>query len=587
MKKFLLLVFLFPILISSQDIFDVQVAEAIIETEQTDWGIDNIILNNEPAGSFSGVQKSDGTLYLAVNDTLSTSNLGLVVFVSTDDGATWTLHPSGITFRGHYQKIKMLRSGLDSIHCSFQIGSNVYTWNPLSNNLGQLFSGNYRTYDMVASSTGNLYCFADSLPTNHIPRYGSTNGGLTWGSRALVTSAGAHPKLFMSGTGDTLSLNYYGPVLADTTTSVIRNASYRESGPGTMATAGTFTNIAVEVDYKREFKSVRNKGEIWFIYTLGPDGSRNIMGRKSIDNGVSFAPAIVLAGDANADEYDFDADFFNDGSASGFDVIYTADNTTDIINYISVNYGSSAFTAPENISENPPVFSPNYSPAILPMHFSSADVAALWVSDQGGRKLFWDQLSAIIPVELITFAALPKGNEVMLSWSTATEMNNMGFQVQRKVGNNNWADIAFINGSGTTSEKQNYVFTDVNLNSGIYTYRLKQIDFDGSFEYSNEIEVDIIIPLQYSLEQNFPNPFNPETRIKYYLPFESNVKITVYNSIGEELKELINGLSNAGVHEITFNADEYSSGVYFYSIEASSIDGRENFKNVKKMMVVK
>ena len=249
MKKFLLLVFLFPILISSQDIFDVQVAEAIIETEQTDWGIDNIILNNEPAGSFSGVQKSDGTLYLAVNDTLSTSNLGLVVFVSTDDGATWTLHPSGITFRGHYQKIKMLRSGLDSIHCSFQIGSNVYTWNPLSNNLGQLFSGNYRTYDMVASSTGNLYCFADSLPTNHIPRYGSTNGGLTWGSRALVTSAGAHPKLFMSGTGDTLSLNYYGPVLADTTTSVIRNASYRESGPGTMATAGTFTNIAVEVDY--------------------------------------------------------------------------------------------------------------------------------------------------------------------------------------------------------------------------------------------------------------------------------------------------------------------------------------------------
>jgi hypothetical protein len=319
------------------------------------------------------------------------------------------------------------------------------------------------------------------------------------------------------------------------------------------------------------------------------------MGRKSNDNGTTYDPAIVLAGNPDTDEYGFDADFYNDGNFSGFDVIYYSDsaqagpptNTTDILYYITVTFGSSSFSNSFRVSENPLVASPNYSPAILPMHFSNADVAALWVGEQGGRKLFWDKLSAVIPVELTSFSALPNGTEVLLQWTTATELNNQGFQIERKDADNSWTNIAFVNGYGTTSEKQNYSYKDMNLNSGTYTYRLKQMDFNGSYEYSNVIEVEIVIPLQYSLGQNFPNPFNPETRIKYYLPFDSNVRITVYNSIGEKLKELVNGINNAGTHEIIFNADDYSSGVYFYSIEALSFDGKENFKSTRKMLLVK
>jgi hypothetical protein len=221
------------------------------------------------------------------------------------------------------------------------------------------------------------------------------------------------------------------------------------------------------------------------------------------------------------------------------------------------------------------------------MHYSSSDVAALWVGDQGGRKLFWDKLSAVVPVELTSFTALSNGNEVLLKWSTASEVNNQGFQVERKEAGSQWTNIAFVNGKGTTSEKQDYLFTDADLISGSYSYRLKQIDFNGNFEYSGEVEVVISVPLQYSIDQNYPNPFNPETRIKYYLPFDSSVKIKIYNSIGEELKELVSGINNAGSHEIIFNADAYSSGVYFYSIEASSFDGQETFRSTRKMLLVK
>ena len=174
MKKLLLIVISLSAFLYAQSDFQVKVADAIPTSSQIDWGVDKALINNEPIGGFSGTQKSNGTIYVAINDTLSTSNLGLVVFTSTDGGDSWVLLGQGITYRGHYEKVKMIRSGLDSIYCTFQIGTGIYTWNPLSGNFGQFFAGNYRTYDMVASSTGNLYIFADSLPNSSIVRYGST-----------------------------------------------------------------------------------------------------------------------------------------------------------------------------------------------------------------------------------------------------------------------------------------------------------------------------------------------------------------------------------------------------------------------------
>jgi hypothetical protein len=485
----------------------------------------------------------------------------------------------------------MLRSGLDSIYCSFQISNFILTWNILSGNFGQLYSGNYRTYDIVASSTGNLYAFVDSLTTNHIPRYASTNGGATWPIRALVTSNGAHPKVFMSGTGDTLTLNYYGPVLPDTATSIIRSARYRETGPGILSVTGSFANIAVEVDYKKEFKSVMNNGEVWFFYTLGPDGARNIMARKSSDNGTTFDPAITLAGNPNTDEYGFDADFWSTGSSSGFDFIYYSDsaqtgpptNATDILYYTTAGYGSSTFGSLEKVSENPPVYSPYYSPSILPMHYSSGDVAALWVGDDGATmKLFWDQLSAIIPVELTSFTASSSGNDVVLNWTTATETNNYGFQVERAFLLQGWQEIAFVPGFGTTTEPRTYSYTDSELNPGTYSYRIKQIDLNGSCTYYElGSAVEISTPEVFELAQNYPNPFNPATRIDYSIAEATNVQLIIFNSIGEEITVVVNEFQQPGRYAVNFDAKSLSSGVYFYKLIAG------DFISTKKMLLMK
>jgi hypothetical protein len=586
MKKIFLLVILITSFLYSQSEPQIMVAEAIPSANHTDWGIDNILLNNEPIGGFSGIQKSDGTIYVAVNDTLSTANLGLVVFFSTDDGETWSMHPTGITYRGFYQKVKMIRSGLDSIYCSFQIGTQIFTWNPISGNFAEFWNGNYRDYDITASSTGNLYIFADSLPNNSLTRYGSTNGGTNWIGRGNVSSAAAHPKIFMSGTGDTLILNYYGPILSDTATSVIRSARYRESGPGTMAVAGTFSNVASELDYKREFKSVMNNNEVWFIYTLGPDGSRDIMARNSTDNGTSFTTAVPIAGNPNTDEYGLDAGYFSLTGSTGFDVIYFSDSAgtaNDRLYHITVDNGSTIFSDPELISEHTPIPSANYSNSIVPMHYSAADVGALWVGDDAGtNKLFWDQLSAIIPVELTSFTAAINGNNVSLSWITATETNNLGFDLERSIQPEDWEKIGFVPGSGTTTERKSYSFNDENLAAGTYLYRIKQIDFDGSYSYFDlDHSVGISTPNTFELSQNFPNPFNPATQINFSIPQASDVKLIVYNSIGEEIVTLVNEYKQPGRYNVEFNGSNISSGIYYYKLTAGE------YVSVKKMILMK
>jgi hypothetical protein len=594
MKNFLLLILSFSTLLFSQS--EIQVQDAKKSSLQTEWGIDNALLNNEPLGSFSGVQKSDGKLYVAVNDTLSTSNLGLVVFTSSNNGATWTLLGQGINYRGLYSKIKMIRSGLDSIYVSFQIVTDVYVWNPLSGNFGRVHAGNYRTYDIVASSTGNLYIFPDSLTNNNIMRYGSTNGGQSWINRGLITSSGAMPVVFMSGTGDTLTLNYYGPVLADTATSVVRGVRYRESGPGTLATAGSFADVITGTDYKKEFKTIMNNGECWLFYTLGPDGSRNIYARKSINNGTSYDPPILIAGNPLTDEYSFDAAFYAGTDLYGFDLIYYSDsaqvgpatNSTDILYHKSVSYGSTTFTASQRISENPPSYSPNYSTSILPMHYSASDVAALWVGNVGStKKLFFDKFSAIIPVELVSFRSIVEGNKVTLSWTTATETNNYGFEVLRKQTNSEWEKIGFIAGAGNSVSHNTYSYTDNNLTPGIYSYRLKQIDYSGTYKnYDLTETVKIGVPERFELMQNYPNPFNPSTKISWQSPVSSWQTLKIYDVLGNEVAILVDEFREAGKYEVEFpvetrHASSLPSGVYFYSIKAG------DYFEVKKMSLIK
>ncbi|GAB4293002.1 MAG: hypothetical protein Kow0098_13590 [Ignavibacteriaceae bacterium] len=181
-----------------------------------------------------------------------------------------------------------------------------------------------------------------------------------------------------------------------------------------------------------------------------------------------------------------------------------------------------------------------------------------------------------VPVELTSFTASANGNRVTLNWQTATETNNSGFEIQRK--ESGWEKVGFVPGFGTTAKQHNYSFVDENLNSGVYQYRLKQIDYDGSFEYSNTVEAEISLPAEFSLEQNYPNPFNPATKIKYTIPsvtlnqskVDAYVTLKVYDVIGSEVTTLVNERQPAGTYEVEFNSkmlpSGLSSGVYFYRL---------------------
>ena len=187
-----------------------------------------------------------------------------------------------------------------------------------------------------------------------------------------------------------------------------------------------------------------------------------------------------------------------------------------------------------------------------------------------------------IPVELTSFAASVQGKNVNLSWTTASEINNQGFEVQRKT-NNAWETIAFISGNGTTTESKSYSYTDdiSSINISTILYRLKQIDFDGTYEYSFIVEVDGLVPDEYLLEQNYPNPFNPSTSIKYQLPENGFVTIKVYDMLGNEIATLVNEVQEAGNHSVEFDAATVSSGIYFYIMQAG------NFTQTKKMTLLK
>jgi len=186
-----------------------------------------------------------------------------------------------------------------------------------------------------------------------------------------------------------------------------------------------------------------------------------------------------------------------------------------------------------------------------------------------------------VPVELTSFTAAYENNKVELNWITSSELNNQGFVVERKTESSDWSSIGFVAGYSTTTETHNYQLTDNEITAKKYFYRLRQIDFDGTFEYSNIIEIDINSISEFTLNQNYPNPFNPSTKISFTIPQTANVKLSIYNAIGEKIAELMNEVKSAGTYDVDFNASELSSGIYLYRLEAGQ------FIQTRKMSLMK
>jgi len=185
---------------------------------------------------------------------------------------------------------------------------------------------------------------------------------------------------------------------------------------------------------------------------------------------------------------------------------------------------------------------------LLLLNFQNAAIAAYVLS--------------VIPVELTSFTASLNQNDVTLNWTTATETNNQGFEIQRS-SNGQFERVGYVVGHGTTTEIQNYVFTETTIQN-----------------------VEVISPAVFALEQNYPNPFNPSTTINFSLAADSKVSLSVFDVLGQEVANLISGNLAAGSHEINFNASNVNSGVYFYRIDATAVDGT-NFTSVKKMILTK
>jgi photosystem II stability/assembly factor-like uncharacterized protein len=192
------------------------------------------------------------------------------------------------------------------------------------------------------------------------------------------------------------------------------------------------------------------------------------------------------------------------------------------------------------------------------------------------------ELNNVVPVELVSFTCEVSNPNIRLHWITASELNNQGFEVERKTSESNlWQTIGNVPGRGTTTNSTDYYFNDDNLAPAVYNYRIKQVDYDGSIEYSQVINADLTTPNTFRLEQNYPNPFNPSTSISYSIPNNSFVTLKVYDILGNEVATLVNQTQAAGNYIFSFDASNLSNGVYLYSIKA------DNFSDVKKMIFMK
>jgi hypothetical protein len=192
-----------------------------------------------------------------------------------------------------------------------------------------------------------------------------------------------------------------------------------------------------------------------------------------------------------------------------------------------------------------------------------------------------------IPVELTSFTGAAVQDGVLLNWTTATELNNQGFDIERSIDAQSWQKIAFVPGYGTTTEPKSYSFLDENVSNGTYSYRLKQIDFDGTTAYSPEVMVEVdFTPSNFGLSQNYPNPFNPATTIQFQVPKASDVSIVIYDMLGKEIKSLYSAQVQPGKYTVEWNGTnnagmKVTSGSYIYRMTAGE------FIDVKEMVLLK
>ncbi len=363
-------------------------------SEAYPWGAD-VLVGPEATGKATVVSTSNGTLYCSI-PAGTTGVGGLRIYTSTDLGASWT---NSVTIPGlALTKTKLLVTGTDSVYCIYQIGTGLYTYSLASGITTPFTLMGVDDFDAAASPGSNsIYLYCDDTGNDDIHRYSSTDGGYTWtGSTAYVAGNASHPRVYMTDTR--LILNYYGPVLLDTTASIIRSAFYNETAPGAL-TAGAFQDLVTNQLHHREFGSVRSGSNVWFFYTEG-DTMTSLNYMLSTDDGVSYSTPVLVAGTANTNIGCFDACHYSDVTGSGARLVYYSDSTGIRQMMYRSTFNISTSLSPEEVFNDytPECFEFGGQPSVCAI---GNDVGVIWQEDSAFLATYFDRLQATVGIGVI------------------------------------------------------------------------------------------------------------------------------------------------------------------------------------------
>ena len=585
----------------------------------TNNGIEwSIIKNGLPANTFVRSLKVNNNKIFA-----GTDNDG--IYISTDDGLTWTSSNNGLplsnilTLAVNGNNVLAGTNG-NGIYLSTNNGTN---WNESSNGLintsidAMVLNGNY-----LFSAAGNEGIFLSSndgtswshlnngvpdayiyslasggnnifagtrmsgiiMSTDNGAGWSSVNNGLSlWNAENFISLTTMNANI-IAGTyeghvylSNNNSINWicigdFGTARSINAITVTGNNIFAAIGQGN-GSGGVWRTTDLGVNWTMLNSGLFSLNDVWDITTSG----NNLLARVT-GNNPGEAGLFISLNNGNS----WNQVTYNGAPLTGKGPLSVSGN--------NIFFGTSYYSTDNGVTWNISSID----------GLSGLTVNAIAISD---TKVFagtngagvWSRLqSDVLPVELTSFTVNVKQNSIVLNWKTATELNNHGFEIERAADNNSsavsvWETIGFVKGFGNSNSTKEYSYTDTKITgNGKFIYRLKQIDVSGNFKYSAEAEIGVnLAPKVYTLENNFPNPFNPSTVIKYSLPYESRVTLTVYNTLGIKVQELVSEVQQPGIHDYKFNAAGLSSGVYLYTIEASSLDGKGNFHNTKKMILMK
>ncbi len=488
----------------------------------------------------------------------------IVVQRSTDNGATWN-QGAGIGFNSPKEQDK--------------------EWLAVD-----LQNTPYKNFLYVTWTEFDSYGSSSSLDSSRILFARSIDNGTTWSNPVRVSDKGGDcydGDLTVEGAVPTVGLNgevytaWSGPlgIMFDKSTDggvTWGNDIFVSAQPGgwDFDVSGIYRCNGLPIaacDTSRTF----SRGNIYVLWGDQRNGADNsdVFISKSINGGQTWTPALRVNNDNTTRHQFFPWMSIDQTTGHLFVVFYDRRNTTGLVTDVYVAKSVDGGETFENFKVSQSSFTPTASVFFgdyTNIASFNRKIFPIWMRLDGTDLSVWNAVvldsSAIVPVELTNFTSIIDGNKIKLTWETSTETNNRGFEIERTSPLSEWMPIGFVSGKGTTTEKQFYSFVDVPLNDDIYSYRIRQVDFDGSSKYSNEIEVNFHRILDYALIQNYPNPFNPITTLSYQLPFTSHVTIKVFDALGSEIAVLVNDMKQSGTHEVTFNAAGLPSGLYLYQM---------------------